>query len=115
MENLDWDQMLSERLRTYESNTHLPDGFKARFVRSIRRSRMSRRLRCLCLAGITVIAIVALTSLGGNKTKCADTRRTEIAASQHTNETVEISGWLLLGYLRECVRRNRTARRKEDE
>ena len=115
MENYDWDQMLSERLRVYEAHTHLPDGFKDRFVRSIRRRRMLRRLRALGLAGITVVAIVAIVGLGGSKPKCDNTQKTFIAASQHTNETTKISGWMLLGYLRECFRRNRTARRKEEE
>jgi len=115
MENYDWDQVLSECLRTYEAQTRIPDGFKDRFVRSIRRRRILWRLRALGLAGITVIAIVALIGFGGSKTKCVDTQKTLIATSQHTSETVEISGWMLLGYLRECVRRIRTSRRREDE
>lgn len=115
MENYDWDEMLSARFRAYEAQTRLPDGFKGRFVKSIRRGRMLRRLRVAALAGITVVAITAIIGLGGRRTKHDDTPKTFIVASQHTNETVEVSGWLLLGYLRECVRRHRTARRKDDE
>ena len=115
MEIDDWDQMMSERLRIYAAQTRLSDGFKSRFVKSIRRRRMMRRFRTLGLAGITAVAIVAIIGLCGRKPTSADTQKTLIVASQHTNETAEISGWMLLGYLRECIRRNRIARRKEDE
>ena len=32
-----------------------------------------------------------------------------------TNDTVEVSCWMLLGYLRECFTRSRSVRRKEEE
>ena len=115
MEKDDWDQMMSECFRAYEAEVRLSDAFKERFVGSIRRRRVLRRLRAFCLAGITVAAIIAIIGLGGGRPRRTDAQTTLIAASQHTNETVEVSGWMLLGYLRECVRRGRTARRREED
>ena len=38
-----------------------------------------------------------------------------MAQNAPKNDTVEVSCWMLLGYLRECFTRSRSARRKEEE
>ncbi len=109
------DAAIAERFKAYEAGIHLPDEFKGRFVRSLRRKRTLRRIWQLGLICITAIACAVIANFARPAAAPNDVEPALIASSASANETSEVSCWMLLGYLRECFSRSRSARRKDDE
>ena len=109
------DAMLSARFRAYAEQTHLPNGVKERLIRSVRHARTWRRVKMLVLAGMLVVAGVALLGLGAGEEKPGDTQLALVPATPRTNDTIKATYWILLSYLQECFKRNKGAKRKEEE
>lgn len=115
MNDEELDAAIAERFKAYEEGMHLPDELKGRFVSSMRRKRTVRRIWMLGLIGITAIACVAIVNVTKPAVAPGDVKPALMAANAPTNETVKVSYLMLLGYLRECFSRSRSARRKEEE
>jgi len=109
------DAAIAERFKAYEAGIRLPDEFKGRFIGSVRRKRTLRRLGLLGLIGAMAAVCVTIASFAKRDIAYGDTRPALMARTAPTNETVQVSYLMLLGYLRECFNRSRPARRKEEE
>ena len=115
MSDEELDAAIAERFKAYEAGIRLPDGFKGRLVSSVRRKRTVRRIWMLGLIGITAIVCVVIVNVTKPAVASSDVKPTLMANTTSTNDTVEVSCWMLLGYLRECFTRSRSVRRKEEE
>ena len=115
MSDEELDAAIAERFKAYEAGIRLPDGFKGRFVSSMRRKRTVRRIWMLGLIGITAIACVVIVNFAKPAVASRDMKPALMAATAPTNESVKVSYLMLLGYLRECFSRSRSARRKDEE
>ena len=115
MSDEELDTAIAERFKGYEAGIRLPDGFKGRFVSSIRRNRTVRRIWMFSLIGITAIACVVIVNFTKPAVASRDMKPALMAATAPTNESVRVSYLILLGYLRECFSRSRSARRKDEE
>ena len=116
MTDKELDAAIAERFRAYEDGVRLPDGFKGRFVRSLRRKRTLRRVWLPGLICVTAIACVVIVHFTRHvAAPCNEKPVLMSNAAAPANETSEVSCWMLLGYLRECFSRSRPVRRKEDE
>lgn len=114
MTDNEFDAMISAEMRGMVADRRLPDDFSDRLVRSVKRSRMAWRLRAV----VCIVAIVAMgVAIMGFSREARPVGAVEpalIAADAPTG-TTEVSSWFLLGYLRECFKRNRTNKKKEEE
>ena len=115
MSDEELDAAIAERLKAYEAVIRLPDEFKGRFVGSVRRRRTLRRLGMLGLIGAMAAVCVMIASFAKRDIARGNTRPALMARTAPTNETVQVSYLMLLGYLRECFSRSKPARRKEEE
>lgn len=115
MSDEELDAALAERFKAYEAGIHLSDEFKGRFVGSVRRRRVLRRLGLLGLIGAMAAVCVMIAGFARKDFAYGDERPALMARTTPTNETEQVSYLMLLGYLRECLGRSRPARRKEDE
>ena len=115
MSDEELDTAIAERFKAYEAGIRLPDGFKGRFIGSVRRKRTLRRLGMLGLIGAMAAVCVTIASFAKRDIACGDTRPAMMARTAPTTETVQVSYLMLLGYLRECFSRSKPARRKEEE
>ncbi len=115
MSDEEFDEALAERFRAYESRVRLSDEFKSRFVGTMRRKRAVRQFWTVGLICATAVASAVIVNLGRDNNVGKETRPALIASSSSTNQTSEVSCWILLGYLRECFSRSRSSRRKEEE
>ena len=115
MSDEELDTAIAERFKAYEAGIRLPDGFKGRFVGSVRRKRTLRRVWTFGL--LCAAAAVCATAVGLAKPVAVndDSHPSLTAKAAGTNEATQVSYWMLLGYLRECFSRSRSARRKEEE
>ena len=116
MNDKELDAAMAGRFKAYGEGIRLPDGFKGRFVGSVRRRRTLRRVvwsfGLLCAAAAVCATAVDLAKPVAVKD---DTHPSLTAKAAGTNETTQVSYWVLLGYLRECFSRCRSSRRKEEE
>ena len=115
MTDTELDLMLVERLKAYEARARLPDGFKERLIGSVRRKRLLRRTWTLGLIGLMAVACVTIVHLGKYENVRNDVHPMLTANTAQTNGTTKVSYWMLIGYLRECLSRSRSTRRKEEE
>lgn len=95
---------------------HLPPDFADRLVGSVRRRRRVRRLRT---AAVLASAGILGIGLAGGLCRKTDDRppaeaRLIATNSAPTNDT-KVTGLLMLGFFRECMRRNKTGKRKDEE
>ena len=111
MSDEDLDAAIAERFKAYEAGMHL----KGRFVSSMRRKRALRRIWMLGLICITAVASVVIVNFTKPAVTSGDVKPTLKAHTVPTNEVEAVSYWMLLGYLRECFSRSKSARRKEEE
>ena len=115
MNDEELDAASAERFKASEAGILLPDEFKGRFIGSVRRKRTLRRLGLLGLIGAMAAVCVMIVGFAKRDIAYGDVRPALVARTAPTNETVQVSYLMLLGYLRECFSRSRPTRRKEEE
>lgn len=114
MTDNEFDAMISAEMRRMVSDRRLPDGFSDRLVRSIKRSRTV--WRCKAVACIAVIIAIGAVIIGfSRRDRPVGASESALIAADAPAGTTEVSGWFLLGCLRECFKRNKTNRKKEEE
>lgn len=115
MNDEELDSAIAERFKVYEKGIRLPAGFKGRFIVSVRRKRILRRV--WTLGSICAAAAVCAMLMSPGKTGSAsyDGRPSLTARASGSDETARFSYLALLGYMHECFSRSRSSRRKEEE
>ncbi|MCQ2391234.1 MAG: hypothetical protein MJ240_07405 [Kiritimatiellae bacterium] len=95
---------------------HLPPDFAERLVKSVRRRRHIHQLRIMAL--VAAIAVCGTGLVGSfcchNEQEGPREPRLVAVPTTPTNDT-QISGLMLFGFLRECFRRTRTGKKKEED
>lgn len=109
------DAVIAERFKAYGAGVRLPDGFKARFVRSVRRRRAWRRGLAFGLLAVAAVACAAVAFSGVRGAARGADQRAMMADASHGNDAGRLSCWMLIGYLRECCVRIKPARRRDEE
>lgn len=114
MTEAEFDQMLSAGMRDVVSGRCLPEDFPDRLAKSVRDAKVAWRVKVAAAIALVVASGVAITGLtrGGRD---GNTQEPMLIAAETPSPTTEVSGWFLLGYLRECFKRNRNGRRKEEK
>lgn len=114
MTELEFDEMMSMRMREVVAERYLPADFQDRLVRSVKGSKIAWRMKLAAVIAVAVALGVAITGVTRNDRSGRSHEPMLIAADAPTDNT-EVSSWFLLGYLRECFKRNRNNRKKEEE
>lgn len=115
MNDEELDAAIAERFKAYEAGIRLPGEFKDRFVGSVRRRRVWRRVWMLGLFCAMAAACGAVARFGGSGAVRDEAIPAVAAASSATNETAEVSCLMLVGYLHEWFGRSKSPHRKEEE
>lgn len=108
------DAILCRRLKACISTRALPEGFAGRLKVSIRRSRRALRLRIALATALSVVLGMTLCGISSSPSRNAPEEFT-ITAEHDKQPAEKVSGWMLLGFLRDCFRRSRTGKRKEED
>lgn len=115
MSDEELETALAERFNDYAAGMRLPEAAKSRFVGVVRRRRAVRRMWTVGLIGVLVVACIGLAAIGRRTAVRGAAPVALVAGGGATNDTAEVSYWMLLGSLRECFGRSRSSRRKEEE
>ncbi len=114
MNELEFDEMMSVRMREVVAERCLPADFQDRLVRSVKGAKVIWRMK---LATVTAVAVglgIAITGVTRND-RSEKSQEPMLIAAEAPADATEVSSWFLLGYLRECFKRNKNNRKKEEE
>ncbi|MBR4171985.1 MAG: hypothetical protein IKR48_10065 [Kiritimatiellae bacterium] len=109
------DYLISSRVKACVAGKHLPATFADRLTKHLRHRRRMFRLKTMTV--VVLLALVALGLLGSfSRSTCESDDRASLVAGNNTPGTEKnLSGWFFLGFFRECLRRGRTGKKKEDD
>lgn len=110
----EFDLALAARVKDCVAEKALPEGFADRLRLSVRRSRRMFRLELTAVIALITIFVSLVIGLTGHETPRLTENASLLAANRGaTNE--QVSSWMLLSVFRQCLRRIRSGKRKDDE
>ena len=114
MDESDIENAISRKLMECVCDKHLSDGFCGRLQASVR--RMRRRWLMKASAAVLAAVIVCLAAAGFmDVRRPREPREPALIASETRHSGTNLSKLAFLGFFRECFKRNKNNKRKEDE
>ena len=113
MNEKELELLLSSKMKSCVAGKRLSDGFTERMVSEVRRQKRAFRFRAVT---VSVLVIVLSSALMGFLAESPNTLPKEaVLVAAHENATKEkVSPWMLIGFFKECFKRGRTNKRKEE-
>ena len=114
MDENDIKHIVSFKLYKSMGERRLSDGFCGRLQASVR--RMRRRWLMKVSAAVLAVVVACLAAVGfvdGRHPQ--DVREPALIAAETHHSDTNLSKLAFLGFFRECFKRNKTTKRKEDE
>ncbi len=108
------DSVLAAWARDYVAGKSLPEGFSERLRHSVRRSRRVFRVRLTILIVLIAVTVTLAIGMTGRTMPPPDRKASLIATNGAAKEEC-VTGWALLSMFRECFRRGKSGKKKEDE
>ena len=108
------DRVLTAWARNYVAEKSLPEGFSDRLRHSVRRSRRAFRVRLTILIALIAATVTLVIGMTGRTTPPSD-RKAALIVRKGDTEKECVTGWALLSMFRECFRRGKSGKKKEDE
>ena len=114
MNEKELELLLSSKMKSCVAGRRLPDDFAEKMVARIRRSRRAA-LRVRVVAASLAVIAVCLTIMGFMVEVPEDKPGEAALVAAHEGRVKEkVSGWMLIGFFKECFKRGRTNKRKEE-
>ena len=113
MNEKELELLLSSKVKSCVAGKRLSDGFAERMVSEVRRSKRMRRFRVVTLSVLVIVlssALMGLLAESPNKRP----KETALVAAHESAAKEKVSPWMLIGFFKECFKRNRTNKRKEE-
>ena len=113
MTEMEFDEMMSMRMREVVAERSLPADFQDRLVRSVKGSKVIWRMKLAVVIAVAVALGVAITGVTRDD-RFGRSHEPMLVAADVPADKTEVSSWFLLGYVRECFKRNKNNRKKEE-
>lgn len=113
MNEKELELLLSSKMKSCVAGRRLSDGFAERMVSEVRRSKRVRRFRVVTVSVLVIVlssALMGLLAESPNKWP----KETALVAAHENAAKEKVSPWMLIGFFKECFKRNRTNKRKEE-
>ena len=110
----EFDAAFGERLRAYAADRRAPANLESKLVRSIRGRVRRTRLGALGLVLIVLATGLVVLGLANTSAKPTNAEASLIAGDSPRKDST-LTGWMFLGCIRECFRRTRNGRRREED
>lgn len=111
----DFDLQLTRRIGAYARTKRLPEDFARRFVGTLRRRRRVRRAKLAVVVACLALVFLFVLGMTDRPSAAGASEPALVAATTPDGPTEQVSGFLFLGFIRDFIRRPRSARKKEDE
>lgn len=108
------DRILTAWARDYAAGKSLPEGFSDRLRLSVRRSRRAFRVRLTILIVLIATTVTLVIGMTGRTMPPTD-RKAALIATNGDAKSECVTGWALLSMFRECFRRGKSGKKKEEE
>lgn len=108
------DAVLARRIKECAAGRRLSPDFSDRLVAALRRRRRARRLKVTALI-VVLVLVCGLFGLLSVERPTNRSAETALVATDTPPKETQSSGWMLLGFFRECFRRSKVSKKKEDE
>ena len=108
------ENVISRKLMECVGGKRLSDGFCGRLRASVRRMRRRWLMKVSAAVLATLVACLAAVGFMDGRRPQAVRESALIASETHHSET-NLSKLAFLGFFRECFKRNKNSKRKEDE
>ena len=108
------DRILTAWARDYATGKSLPEGFSDRLRLSVRRARQAFRVRLTILIVLIATTVTLVICMTGRTTPPTD-RKAVLIATNGDAKNECVTGWALLSMFRECFRRGKSGKKKEEE
>ena len=108
------DRVLTAWARDYVARKSLPEWFPERLRLSVRRSRRAFKVRLTILIALIAATVTLAIGMTGRTTPPSD-RKASFIAVNCVVKVKCVTGWTLLSMFRECFRRGKSGKKKEDE
>ncbi len=111
----EFDARMTEHFGSYTRSKCLPDNFADRLVGAVHRRRFIARMRLV--ACILVLMVTSAFIVGSFNPKASSQSgvSTLVATDGPSGRSEQASGIFFLGLIRECFRRGRISKKKEEE
>lgn len=113
MNEKELELLLSSKVKSCVAGKRLSDGFAERMVSEVRRSKRMRRFRVVTVSVLVIVLSSALMGLLA-ETPNKGPKETALVAAHENAAKEKVSPWMLIGFFKECFKRNRTNKRKEE-
>ena len=113
MNEKELELLLSSKVKSCVAGKRLSDGFAERMVSEVRRSKRVRRFRVVTASVVVIVLCSALMGLLA-ETPNKGPKETALVAAYESAAKEKVSPWMLIGFFKECFKRNRTNKRKEE-
>lgn len=113
MNEKELELLLSSKVKSCVAGKRLSDGFAERMVSEVRRSKRVRRFRVVTASVVVIVlssALMGLLAESPNKWP----KEMALVAAHESAAKEKVSPWMLIGFFKECFKRNRTNKRKEE-
>ncbi len=111
----EFDARITEHFGHYTRSKCLPDNFADRLVGAVHRRRFIARMRLVACILVLVVVSTFIVGACGQKTASQSDVPTLVATDGPSGRSEQASGIFFLGLIRECFRRGRISKKKEEE
>ena len=113
MNEQELELLLSSKMKSCVAGRRLSGGFADRVVSEVRRTKRVRRFRVVTLSVLVIVLSSALMGLlAESPNKCP--KEMALVAARENGTKEKVTSWIFLGFFKECIKRNRTNKRKEE-
>lgn len=113
MNEKELELLLSSKMKSCVAGKRLNDGFVERIVSEVRRQKRAFRFRAVTVSVVVIVLSSALMGLLSESPK-KEPRKTALIAARENGTKEKVTSWIFLGFFKECFKRNRTNKRKEE-
>ena len=113
MNEKELELLLSSKMKSCVAGRRLSDGFAERMVTEVRRSKRMRRFRAVTVSVVVIGLCSMLMGLLSESLK-KEPRKATLVAAHESPAKEKVAPWVLLGFFKECFKRGRTNKRKEE-
>lgn len=113
MNEKEMELLLSSKIKSCVTSRCLPDGFAERMVAEVRRTRRAFRFRMVTVS-VFVIALCSMLMGLLSESPNQEPKETALVAAHENGTKEKVTSWIFLGFFKECFKRGRSNKRKEE-